>query len=172
MIIEDYEKAKRRNAPIYAEIVGFGAGTDGHDIVQPQPQGHGAYRCMMDALESAQYPPDAIDYINTHGTSTSVGDIAEARAIKKVFNGHRVPLSSTKSLTGHGLGAAGVHELIYCLLMMQENFISGSMNIDELDPIFADINIVTQNAQHRLNTVLTNSFGFGGTNACLIAKRP
>ncbi len=172
VIVEAYEKARARNAPIYAEIAGFGASTDGHDIVQPQPQGRGASRCMTEALNMAKCPPEAIDYINTHGTSTTAGDLAEVKAIQKVFNGYRVPLSSTKSITGHAIGAAGVNELIYCLLMMQEGFISASININKRDPVFDDINIITNNVPHRLDTVLTNSFGFGGTNACLIVKKP
>lgn len=171
VIVEELEHAKARGAKIYAEIIGYGATSDGYDIILPHPNGEGAYRCIQQALASADCAPDDIDYINTHGTSTQAGDLSEAKAIKKIFNGYLVPLSSTKSLTGHGIGAAGVQELIYCVLMLQKNFITASINIEELDPEFEDLKIVTENIDARLNTILTNSFGFGGTNASMIIRK-
>ena len=121
-----------------------------------------------EALEMAQSPVETIDYINTHGTGTPAGDLAECLAISRAFGDYRVPISSTKALSGHGIGAAGAHELIYCLLMMKHGFITASVNIEELDPAFVDYAIVRQNRDAKLNKVLTNSFGFGGTNACMI----
>jgi 3-oxoacyl-(acyl-carrier-protein) synthase len=114
-ILEELEHAKERGAPIYAEIIGYGATSDGYNIIQPHKQGNGAFRCMNQALSSAGCTPQEIDYINTHGTSTQAGDLAEAIAINKIFNDYKVPISSTKSITGHGIGAAGIHELIYCV---------------------------------------------------------
>lgn len=151
--------AKTRGAEIYAEIIGYGATSDGYDIILPHPQGDGAYRSIKQALKSADCAPEDIDYINTHGTSTQAGDLSEAKAIKKIFNGYNVPLSSTKSLTGHGIGAAGVQELIYCILMLQNNFISASINIEERDPEFDDLNIVIENRDAKLNKILTNRYG-------------
>lgn len=170
VILEDYDHAVKRNAPILAEVTGYGASSDGHDIIQPHPEGDGAFRCMKEAFTMAGCKPEALDYINTHGTGTPAGDIAEGHAIKRLFGDYRVPVSSTKGLTGHGLGAAGVQELIYCLLMMQHGFITASANIDELDPKCAHLNIITENREAKLKKVLTNSFGFGGTNACLIVE--
>jgi len=171
VVLEEYERAKARNAPIYAEIIGFGTSTDGHDIVQPDPEGTGCYRCMDVALKDAQCLPSAINYVNTHGTSTPIGDLAEAAAIRKIFGSQPVRISSTKSLTGHGIGATGAQELIYCLLMMKESFVTASVNIENRDPIFDDLNIVTRNEYCELDTVMTNSFGFGGTNGSLILKK-
>jgi len=171
VIIEELEHALQRGAEIYGEIVGFGATSDGYDIIKPHPEGDGALRCMKEALLDADCDKYEIDYINTHGTSTYAGDLAEAKSIKTLFENIKVPISSTKSLTGHGLGAAGAQELIYCLLMMQNNFITASANIDNLDKDFEDINIVIKNRETELNTIMTNSFGFGGTNACLIIKK-
>jgi len=168
VILEEYEHAKKRHAPIIAEVTGYGACSDGHDIIQPHPEGDGAFRCIREALAMASCSPEEIDYINTHGTGTPAGDIAEGLAINKIFADYAVPISSTKGLTGHGLGAAGVQELIYCLLMMQHGFITASVNIDEIDSKCAHLNIITENRQAQLKKVLTNSFGFGGTNACLI----
>ena len=168
VVIEEFENAKKRNAPIYGEVLGYGANSDGHDIIQPHPQGDGSYRCMNEALKMAGSHAEEIDYINTHGTGTIFGDIAEGIAIEKVFEDYRVPISSTKSLTGHGIGASGVQELIYCLLMMKHGFITASMNVEKRDPIFSGLNIVTKNRQATLHKVLTNSFGFGGTNACMV----
>lgn len=171
VILEEYSRAVARNAPIYGEIVGFGTSTDGHDIVQPDPDGMGCFRCMDIALKDAGCKPEDIDYINTHGTSTPVGDLAEAVAIRKLLGEHPARISSTKSLTGHGIGATGALELIYCLLMMKEKFVTASVNIENRDSAFDDLNIVTRNESCQLNTVLTNSFGFGGTNGSLIIKR-
>ena len=170
VIVEEYERAKKRNAPIYGEIIGYGASSDGHDIIQPHPQGEGAYRCIKEAMEMAQCSAREIDYINTHGTGTPAGDVAECIAIEKAFGDYKVPISSTKALTGHGIGASGAHELIYCLLMMKQGFITASVNIEELDPAFTEFNIIRVNKEASLNKVLTNSFGFGGTNACLIVQ--
>lgn len=167
LVLEELEHAQRRGAPIYAELVGYGATGDGYDMVQPS--GEGAARCMRMALQSAPAP---VDYINAHGTSTPVGDTRELEAIAEVF-GREVPrISSTKSLTGHALGAAGVHEAIYTLLMQREGFISASANISELDPAAADLPIVRERLdQTPMEIVMSNSFGFGGTNATLIFKR-
>ncbi|MCK5877516.1 MAG: beta-ketoacyl-ACP synthase I [Candidatus Marithrix sp.] len=167
VVLEELEHAKARGAKIYAEVTGYGATSDGFDMVQPS--GEGAVRCMQQALTNV---PNPIDYINTHGTSTPVGDIRELEAIKQVF-GDKVPhISSTKSLTGHALGAAGVNEAIYCLLMMENNFISASANITELDPIAKGMPIVQKRIDDiKLNTIMSNSFGFGGTNACLVMQR-
>ena len=168
VIVEEFEHAKKRSATIYGEVLGYGASSDGHDIIQPHPQGDGAIRCMKEALMMAHCSVGDIDYINTHGTGTPAGDLAESLAIQKVFGEYKIPFSSTKSLTGHGIGASGVHELIYCLLMMKHKFITASVNIEELDPAFTECDIVKENRQAPLHNVLTNSFGFGGTNACMI----
>jgi len=168
VVVEELEHARKRNAPIFVEVIGYGASSDGHDIIQPHPQGDGAYRCLQEALVMAQCPAETIDYINTHGTGTPAGDLAECLAINRAFGDYRVPISSTKALSGHGIGAAGAHELIYCLMMMKHGFITASVNIEELDPAFVDYAIVRQNRDAKLNRVLTNSFGFGGTNACMI----
>jgi 3-oxoacyl-[acyl-carrier-protein] synthase-1 len=168
LVIEELEHAKARGAKIYAELVGYGATSDGYDMVQPS--GEGAVRCMQQAMATVS---DKIDYINAHGTSTPVGDTRELEAMRAVFGAENVPaVSSTKSLTGHALGAAGVNEAIYSLLMMQENFLSASANISDLDPGAADIAIVREYRDNvTLNTVMSNSFGFGGTNATLIFQR-
>ncbi len=167
LVLEELEHARTRGARIYAELTGYGATSDGHDMVAPS--GEGAVRCMRQALEQAQQP---VDYINTHGTSTPVGDTRELEAIKEVFADKVPPLSSTKSLTGHALGAAGVNEAIYSLLMMENNFIAASANITQLDPAAEGLPIVRQRRDNvTLNTVLSNSFGFGGTNACLVFQR-
>lgn len=168
VVVEDRERAKGRGAKIYAEILGYGASSDGHDIIQPDPRGDGAYRAMTQAVAMAGCPESEIDYVNSHGTSTPAGDIAEARAIDRIFGDHKPAISSTKSLTGHGIGASGVQELIYCLLMMEHGFVTASVNIDELDPALPELNIVTENTRTDLRKVLTNSFGFGGTNASML----
>ena len=165
VVLEDLETAVKRNAKIYAEIVGYGATSDGHDMVQPS--GEGAERCMMMAKKDIK----KIDYINAHGTSTPVGDIAELKAIKKVFKDDLPLISSTKSLSGHSLGAAGVHESIYTLLMMNNNFVSESANIEELDEEAVGMNILTSRHDEKIDTAMSNSFGFGGTNASLVFKR-
>ena len=165
VVLEDLETAVKRNAKIYAEIVGYGATSDGYDMVQPS--GEGAERCMMMAKNDIEKS----DYINAHGTSTPVGDIAELKAIKKVFKDDLPLISSTKSLSGHSLGAAGVHESIYTLLMMNNNFVSESANIEELDEEAVGMNILTSRHDEKIDTAMSNSFGFGGTNASLVFKR-
>jgi len=166
VVVEALDHALARGAKIYGEIVGYGASSDGHDMVAPS--GEGAQRCMREALATVEGP---IDYINTHGTSTPVGDKAELEAIGAVF-GDSVPhISSTKSLTGHALGAAGVHEAIYSLLMMQEGFIAASANITALDDVASQFPIVQHTLEQPVNQVLSNSFGFGGTNASLVFKK-
>jgi 3-oxoacyl-[acyl-carrier-protein] synthase-1 len=167
LILEELQHAKARGAKIYAEIVGYGATADGADMVAPS--GEGAVRCMRMALETVKRP---VDYINPHATSTPVGDIPEINAIREVFGKKMPPISATKSLSGHSQGAAGVHEAIYSLLMMQSGFICESANIEELDPEVGDANIVRKRIDNaKLETVLSNSFGFGGTNACLAFAR-
>jgi len=167
VVVEELEHAKARGAKIYGELVGYGATSDGYDMVQPS--GEGAVRCMRQAMATAEGP---IDYINAHGTSTPIGDIKELEAVKAVFGEAMPPISSTKSLTGHALGAAGVHEAIYALLMLQGNFISASANIEQLDPGADGVPVVRECREGVvLNTVLSNSFGFGGTNATLIFQR-
>jgi 3-oxoacyl-[acyl-carrier-protein] synthase-1 len=163
LVIEELEHARKRGANIYAELIGYGATSDGHGMVTPS--GEGAGRCIKMALAMTS---GDIDYINAHGTSTPVGDMVELQAIRHVFTSHIPPVSSTKSLSGHALGAAGVHEAIYSLLMLQHNFIAASANIDTLDPEAEGMNIVRKTRQEKLRTVLSNSYGFGGTNACLI----
>jgi 3-oxoacyl-[acyl-carrier-protein] synthase I len=167
LTLEELQHARARGAKIYAEVAGYGATSDGHDMVQPS--GEGAVRCMRMALEGIKVP---IDYINPHATSTPIGDLREIEAIRTVFGDRAPPLSATKSLTGHSLGATGVQEAIYCLLMMQSGFICASANIDELDPAFADMDIVRKRRDGvALRAVLSNSFGFGGTNASLVLKQ-
>lgn len=168
LVIEELEHAKARGAKIYAELTGYGATSDGYDMVQPS--GEGAVRCMQQAMATVH---DRIDYINAHGTSTPVGDTKELEALRIVFAADEMPwVNSTKSLTGHALGAAGVNEAIYSLLMMEQNFLSASANITELDPLAEGIPIVRECATNvTLNTIMSNSFGFGGTNATLIFQR-
>jgi 3-oxoacyl-[acyl-carrier-protein] synthase-1 len=167
LVLEALEHAKARGARIYAEIVGYGANSDGYDMVAPS--GEGAARCMQQALATVDGP---IDYINTHGTSTPAGDVKELEAIRAVFGGKVPPLSSTKSLTGHALGAAGVHEAIYSLLMMREGFLAGSANIEHLDPAAEGMPIVRACREGvAIDRVMSNSFGFGGTNAALVFER-
>ena len=170
LVLEELEHAKARGARIYGEVAGYGATSDGYDMVAPS--GEGAERCMRLALSTVKAP---IDYINPHATSTPAGDPPEIEAIRKVFGtGENCPpISATKSLTGHSLGATGVQEAIYCLLMMQNGFICESANIEELDPVFADMPIVRKRRDNvALGAVLSNSFGFGGTNASLVFKHP
>ena len=162
VVLEEYEHAKKRGAKIYAEVVGYGATSDGYDMVAPS--GEGAVRCMKLALEGV----GDVDYINTHGTSTPVGDSKELEAIREVFGTSQVAIASTKSLSGHALGAAGVNEAIYTLIMMENNFIAASANIDNLDPAAEGLNIVRKRIDNvKIQTALSNSFGFGGTNATL-----
>ena len=169
VVLEEYEHAKKRGAKIYGEVLGHFANSDGHDMVAPS--GEGAVRCMTNALKNTDL---RIDYINAHGTSTPVGDVQEIEAIKKVFSskGYLPKITSTKSLTGHSLGATGVHEAIYTLIMMNDNFISGSSNIENPDPVIKNIDIPRETIENiNINTALSNSFGFGGTNATLIFSK-
>lgn len=167
LVLEELEHAKARGAKIYAELGGYGATSDGHDMVAPS--GEGAMRCMKLALADLKAP---VDYINPHATSTPIGDVREIEAIREVFGGKCPPISATKSLTGHSLGAAGVQEAIYSLLMMQNGFICESANIENLDPAMADMPIVRERKDNaKLGVVLSNSFGFGGTNASIVFKR-
>ena len=168
LILEEMEKAKARGAKIYAELTGYGATSDGHDMVQPS--GEGAARCMKMATQNLD---GQIDYINPHATSTPIGDEKEIEAIREVFGNDIPPLSATKSLSGHSLGAAGVHEAIYSILMMNNGFISKSANIENIDPNFEDLPIPQKRLDNvDLNYILSNSFGFGGTNASLVFKNP
>ena len=167
IVLEEYEHAKARGAKIYAELTGYGATSDGYDMVQPS--GEGATRCMNMALKTTRNKPD---YINTHGTSTPVGDIKELEAIKETFKENIPKISSTKSLTGHSLGAAGVQEAIYCLLMIKNKFISVSANIENMDERAKNFPIVTKSEKDiELKSVMSNSFGFGGTNATLVFEK-
>ncbi|MCC6734716.1 MAG: beta-ketoacyl-ACP synthase I [Bauldia sp.] len=167
LVLEELDHARARGAKIYAEIVGYGATSDGYDMVAPS--GEGAVRCMKMALSTVG---GKVDYINPHATSTPIGDKVEIEAIRTVFGKDCPPISATKSLTGHSLGATGVQEAIYCLLMMQNGFIAKSANIENLDPEFADMPIVLERIDNaKLDTVLSNSFGFGGTNASLVFQR-
>jgi len=166
LVLEDYEHAKARGARIHAELVGYGVTSDGADMVAPS--GEGAVRCMRMALANAGRP---IDYLNPHGTATPLGDIVELAAVREVFGDAMPPLSSTKALTGHSLGAASVHEAIYSLLMMQGGFMAGSANIDALDPRAEGFPILRESREAQLATVMSNSFGFGGTNASLVFAR-
>jgi 3-oxoacyl-[acyl-carrier-protein] synthase-1 len=167
VVLEELEIAQRRGAKIYAEIIGYDACSDGFDMVQPS--GEGAARCMRSALATV---PGRVDYINTHGTSTPVGDARELAAIKEVFHPDIPLINSTKSQTGHALGAAGVHEVIYSLLMLQHQFVSASTNIAELDPAAKDLPMVRERHDNvPLTTVMSNSFGFGGTNATLVLRK-
>ena len=168
VVLEELERAKARGAKIYAEVVGYGATSDGHDMVAPS--GEGAIRCMQQALSTVDGP---IDYINAHGTSTPAGDIQELKAVKEAFSGKDIPVvGSTKSLSGHSLGAAGVHEAIYSLLMMQNDFIAASANIENLDPEADGMPIALERKDNAgLERIMSNSFGFGGTNACLVLQR-
>jgi 3-oxoacyl-[acyl-carrier-protein] synthase-1 len=167
LVLEELEHAKARGATIHCEVVGYGATSDGFDMVQPS--GEGAARCMRQALATVK---ERVDYINPHATSTPVGDKREIEAIKEVFGDDVPPISATKSLTGHSLGAAGAHEAIYSILMMHDGFICESANIAEIDPEFADLPIARSRIDDaKLDVVLSNSFGFGGTNASLVLQR-
>jgi len=168
IVLEEYERAKARGAKIYAELSGYGANSDGHDMVQPS--GEGAVRCMNLAMSSLD--GRKVSYVNTHGTSTPVGDAREIAALTEVFGSDMPPISSTKSLTGHSLGATGVQEAIYSILMMQGDFVAASAHIDEVDPEFGEANIATSRIDAAgIDTVMSNSFGFGGTNATLCFSR-
>ncbi|MEQ4640991.1 beta-ketoacyl-ACP synthase I [Providencia rettgeri] len=165
VVVEELEHALARGAHIYAEIVGYGATSDGADMVAPS--GEGAVRCMQMAMQGV----DKIDYINTHGTSTPVGDTKELEAIQEVFGANSPTISATKAMSGHSLGAAGVHEAIYSLLMLEHGFIAPSINVENLDEKAAGLNIVTKPTEQALETVMSNSFGFGGTNATLVMSK-
>lgn len=165
VVVEELEHALARGAHIYAEIVGYGATSDGYDMVAPS--GEGAARCMRQAMQDV----DSIDYLNTHGTSTPVGDVKELGAIQEVFGGKSPMISATKAMTGHALGAAGVHEAIFSLLMLEHSFVAPSINIDDLDEQAAGLDIITERRDVELNTVMSNSFGFGGTNATLVMSK-
>ena len=166
LVLEDWDHAVARGARIHAELLGYGVTSDGADMVAPS--GEGAVRCMRMAMEGVDRP---LDYLNTHGTSTPLGDVTELDAVREVFGDAIPPLSSTKALSGHSLGAASVHEAIYCLLMMRDGFIAGSANIETLDPRAEGFPIVRESREAVLNTVMSNSFGFGGTNAALVFGR-
>lgn len=166
LVLEEYEHAVKRGARIHAELLGYGVTSDGADMVAPS--GEGAVRCMRMAMEGVQRP---IDYLNTHGTSTPLGDITELGAVREVFGEAVPPLSSTKALSGHSLGAASVHEAIYSLLMMRDGFMAGSAHIDTLDPRVEGFPILRESRDAKLDTVMSNSFGFGGTNAALVFGR-
>ena len=166
LVLEDWDHAVARGARIHAELLGYGVTSDGADMVAPS--GEGAVRCMRMAMEGVTAP---LDYLNTHGTSTPLGDVIELDAVREVFGDAVPPLSSTKALSGHSLGAASVHEAIYCLLMMRDCFIAGSANIETLDPRAEGFPIVRESRDAVLNTVMSNSFGFGGTNAALVFGR-
>ena len=167
LVLEEMERAQKRGAKIYAEIVGYGATSDGHDMVQPS--GEGAVRCMQMALKGVDGP---VDYVNPHATSTPIGDVKEIEALREVFGADCPPISATKSLTGHSLGAAGVQEAIYTLLMMQGDFIAASAHIDTLDPEFEDVPIIRERKDNAdLTCAMSNSFGFGGTNGTLVMKK-
>ncbi|WP_371195853.1 beta-ketoacyl-ACP synthase I [Glaciecola sp. SC05] len=166
VVVEELEHALARGAKIYGELVGYGATSDGYDMVAPS--GEGAIRCMKQALHGIDAP---LDYLNTHGTSTPVGDVKELEAIQSLFGNNSPAISASKSMSGHSLGAAGVHEAIYSLLMMQHSFIAPSINIDELDSAAHGLDIVTSTREQELNLVMSNSFGFGGTNACLVFQK-
>jgi len=166
LVLEELEHAKKRGAKIYAELIGYGANSDGADMVAPS--GEGAVRCMKMALQNVQKP---IDYINAHGTSTPVGDVAELKAIREVFGAEMPYISSTKSLTGHSLGAAGVHEAIYSLLMLENQKLIASANIENLIDEATDMPILLKNKDQVIHRVMSNSFGFGGTNASLVFEK-
>ncbi|MDU6109012.1 MAG: beta-ketoacyl-ACP synthase I [Klebsiella pneumoniae] len=166
VVVEELEHALARGAHIYAEIVGYGATSDGADMVAPS--GEGAVRCMQMAMHGVDTP---IDYLNSHGTSTPVGDVKELGAIREVFGDNSPAISATKAMTGHSLGAAGVQEAIYSLLMLEHGFIAPSINVEELDEQAAGLNIVTKPTDAKLTTVMSNSFGFGGTNATLVMRK-
>jgi len=166
VVVEELEHALARGAHIYAEVVGYGATSDGYDMVAPS--GEGAVRCMQQAMEGVE---GKIDYLNTHGTSTPVGDVKELGAIQELFGNDSPAISATKAMSGHALGAAGVHEAIYTLLMMENNFIAPSINVEALDEQAEGLDIVTETREQEINLAMSNSFGFGGTNATLVMKK-
>ncbi len=171
VVLEELEAAQRRGARVRCEIAGFGANSDGYHMVLPEPSGEQAAACMTAALDDAGMEPSDVAYINTHGTSTPQGDIAEVKALRRVFGSRVPPFSSTKSLTGHGLGAAGALELVFCAGMIERSFLAPSINVDEPDPEVSGLPLVTEAREWPVATALSNSFGFGGTNATLVLRR-
>lgn len=171
VILENLDRARARGARIRAELAGYAATSDGYDMVLPEPGGAHAAECMRLALADAGLAPDAVDYVNTHGTSTGPGDVIEVKAMREVFGDAMPRFSSTKSMTGHGLGAAGALEMIFCLGMMERGFLAPSINVETLDPALEGAPVVTETIHDRPERVLTNNFGFGGTNATLVLKR-
>jgi len=170
VVLEDLEQALARGARVRAEVIGYAANSDGFDLVLPEPEGAQAGACMRAAMSAAGIEPDVIDYVNTHGTSTIQGDIAEVKAIQATFGDRVPPFSSTKSMTGHGIGAAGALELIFCIGMMEKSFIAPSVNIETPDPAVEGLPVVTETRHQALTTVLSNNFGFGGTNASMVIR--
>ncbi len=168
VMLEPLDHAQARGAKIYGEILGYGATSDGFDMILPEPEGKQAALCMRTALQDAALPPDAVQYINAHATGTVAGDLAEMHGIRTLFKDRLPMISSTKSIGGHAIGAAGVHELIHCLAMLQQGFVAPSINIEEIDPAFADVPIVRETTASDLRVVMSNNFGFGGTNACFV----
>ncbi len=168
VILETLAQAQARGARIYGEILGFGATSDGFDMILPEPEGKQAAMCMQAALQDAKLDPSAIEYINAHATGTHAGDLAEVTGMRTLFRDRLPRISSTKSIAGHAIGAAGAHELIHCLAMLNHGFIAPSINIDEVDPAFEDVPIVRETMIGDLNVVMSNNFGFGGTNATFV----
>jgi len=170
VVLEAWDQALARRARVRAEIVGFGTSSDGFDMVMPEPTGMHAAKSMRNAIEGSGMSPRDVGAVNTHGTATAKGDVAEVEAMKEVFDGKLPPFSSTKSMTGHPLGAAGALETIFCIGMLEHRFIAPSINVEKLDPEFAGLPVVTTPKFGELDTILSNSFGFGGTNASLLLK--
>ena len=171
IFLENRDRALERGARIRAEVLGFGANSDGFGLVLPEPEGRYAAECIELALADAGLNADTVDYVNTHGTATIAGDPAEVAAMRKVFSGGMPPFSSTKSMTGHSLGATGAHEVIYSVAMLEEGFMAPSINIETRGPEFEGLPIVTEATETRLDTVMTTNFGFGGTNAAMLLRR-
>lgn len=171
VMLESWEAATARGAHIHAELAGYAANSDGHGLVLPEPEGRYGAECIRQALADAGVDPAGLDYVNTHGTSTVAGDASEVKAMRAAFGGTMPPFSSTKSMTGHSLGAAGAHELIFTVGMLEHGFLAPSINIQNRDPEFADLPIVTEPAERRIDTALSLNFGFGGTNAALVVRR-
>ena len=171
IILEDLERAKNRGAKIYAEVLGYWANSDGDSMILPDPEGRQTAECILKALKIANISPKQVDYINTHATSTPDGDLAEVNALRRVFNNHMPPFSSTKSMTGHALGAAGVNEMIYCVGMLEHQFLAPSINIENEDPNFKDLPIVKEPQTAFMKVIVSNSFGFGGTNAVIVVGK-
>ena len=170
VLLESMESARARGARVRAVIAGYAANSDGYDLVLPEPEGKQAAECMRLAIEDAGISPAEVDYVNAHGTATTAGDVAEAKALRRVF-GERLPwISSTKSMTGHGIGAAGVLELIFCVGMLERGFLAPSINLDRVDPEMEDLRIVTLGSEASARTIVTNNFGFGGTNASIVLR--